>query len=224
METYFKINHYSLIVNEKSLFSLEAFSFLESTCLLGESGSGKSLFLHDISDRKCYQTNGKVSFVLAKEKVKSSWQEEISFSKLDAPWQDFCNAFFTSLERLEEKCTLVKQLLKKPDYLFCEDFSFSSQELQLLLKICFTQQIRFFYVTNDIESVVFFPYLMVLKQNSVVMEGKTLSVLKEEKMMKRLGYSLPFYVNLSLSLEYYGLISKIWFTKEELEESLWNGK
>ena len=55
----------------------------------------------------------------------------------------------------------------------------------------------------------------------VAVEGKTISVLKEEKMLKALGYSLPFYVNMSIQLGYYGVLHKICYNKEELEAELW---
>ena len=62
---------------------------------------------------------------------------------------------------------------------------------------------------------------MVLKNQRIAMEGKTASVLKEEKMLKTLGYSLPFYVNMSIQLGYYGLLNQICYSKEELESALW---
>ena len=81
--------------------------------------------------------------------------------------------------------------------------------------------ILIFYVTNDIEDTVYFDYLIVLKNNNVAMEGKTMLVLKEEKLMKLLGFSIPFYVNMSRQLGYYGLLKDICLSKEELEDKLW---
>ena len=68
---------------------------------------------------------------------------------------------------------------------------------------------------------VYFDYLIVLKNNRVAMEGNTLDILKEEKLMKLLGYSLPFYVNMSIQLGYYGVIRDVCLTKEELGDKLW---
>ena len=86
------------------------------------------------------------------------------------------------------------------------------------------QQIKCFYITNQIESTIFFSYLIVIKNNKIAIEGNTLSVLQEEKIMKLLGFSLPFYVNMSIQLGYYGILNKICLTKEELEENIWQSK
>ena len=79
----------------------------------------------------------------------------------------------------------------------------------------------FFYATSCIEDSPSFDYLMIVKNQKIAIEGKTISVLKEEKMLKNLGYALPFYVNMSIQLGYYGLLDHICFTKEELEAALW---
>ena len=51
---------------------------------------------------------------------------------------------------------------------------------------------------------------------------KKKDVVKEETILKRLGYELPFYVDLSIQLKLYGLIDNICYSSEELEDSLWN--
>ena len=58
-------------------------------------------------------------------------------------------------------------------------------------------------------------------KDQIIVEGKTLDVLKEEKLLKRLGLSLPFMVELSLLLQDYGLIDHIYLNKESLVNYLW---
>ena len=53
------------------------------------------------------------------------------------------------------------------------------------------------------------------------MEGEVLSCLKEEKLLKRLGYKLPFIYDLSLQLNYYEVINKIYLDNKSLEEAVW---
>ena len=55
----------------------------------------------------------------------------------------------------------------------------------------------------------------------ILMEGSTISVLKEEKILRRLGFSLPFFVDLSLNLQSYDLIHDIFLDRKELTEQLW---
>jgi len=53
------------------------------------------------------------------------------------------------------------------------------------------------------------------------MEGKKELVLQEEKILKKLGFNLPFIVELSNGLKYYGVIDKVYFNNEELVNVLW---
>lgn len=77
-------------------------------------------------------------------------------------------------------------------------------------------------VVSDIEDVLYGEYLFVLMNNGrIAIEGKTLAVLKEEKILRRLGFNLPFMVDLSIQLGYYELINKIYLNREELVDALW---
>lgn len=76
--------------------------------------------------------------------------------------------------------------------------------------------------TTDIEETLLLDYLIVLHENKVVMEGKKELVLKEEKILKKLGFNLPLVVELSNGLKYYGLINKTYFNNNELVNALWN--
>lgn len=80
---------------------------------------------------------------------------------------------------------------------------------------------RIINYTSDIEETLLLDYLIIIHNNKVIMEGNTDSVLQEEKIIKKLGFSLPFIVELSLGLKYYGLVDKIYFNKESLVVDLW---
>ena len=53
------------------------------------------------------------------------------------------------------------------------------------------------------------------------MEGKKELVLQEEKILKKLGFNLPFIVELSNGLKLYKVIDKVYFNNEELVGELW---
>ena len=75
--------------------------------------------------------------------------------------------------------------------------------------------------TTDIEEVLLLDYLILIYQNKIIIEGLTKEVLKEEKIFKKLGFNLPFIVELSIGLKYYNLIDDIYFTNESLVDKLW---
>ena len=81
---------------------------------------------------------------------------------------------------------------------------------------------RIINYTTDIEETLLLDYIVVIHENKIIMEGKKELVLKEEKILKKLGFHLPFVVELSNGLKYYGLVTKTYFNNKELVNDLWN--
>ena len=75
--------------------------------------------------------------------------------------------------------------------------------------------------TNDIEDALFGNKVIVIYDKKVICEGKTMSVLNEEKILKRLNIGLPFIVELSKYFMDYGMIDKYYLTNEKLIGALW---
>lgn len=218
MGTYLELKHYTLKYKDISFIKGISFNMETSICLLGESGTGKSVLLNTLMKQQDYQTNGKVTFYLGEGN-----REIRTAAILDPETDKFVAMFMKRQKNTMNKNAIINLLLLNPNYIFCEDLHdiLNKKEFVLLLKYLKVKQIKMFYVTNKIEDVIYFPYLIVLKNNNVAMEGNTLGVLQEEKIMKLLGYSLPFMVNLSIQLKYYGLIEKPCYTNIELERELW---
>ena len=130
---------------------------------------------------------------------------------------------FTKYDDMKKLRAKMKKVMAKPHYLFCENLHFflNYQELEEFINFINDEGIKLFYVTSHIEETSFFQYIQVLKNGKIAIEGERGQVYKEEKIMKRLGFSLPFYVNMSTQLGYYGLVEGLCFSKEELERSLW---
>ncbi len=226
MEKFCHIKLFDLQLDGKKVLQDFSLSFDEKkcVCLLGESGSGKSLLLKSLSKNShLFLSNGKISFYFLEGKETTNWKKDLHYETLSLDWQNFLEQFLSKKRGFEKRFSLALKLLEQPDYLFSEDLhSFLSfQEMNFFLSFLKSQNITFFCVTNQIESTPFFDYLMVLKNNRIALEGNTIAVLKEEKIMKLLGYSLPFYVNMSIQLGYYGIVDSIYLTKEELEEGIW---
>lgn len=83
------------------------------------------------------------------------------------------------------------------------------------------EKINFINITSDMEEVIYSEYLVVTYNGMIALEGETINVLLEEKILKRLGFNLPFIVDLSIQLKYYGLVDKIYLAQEELVSELW---
>lgn len=75
--------------------------------------------------------------------------------------------------------------------------------------------------TTDIEEALFGDKIIIINDKKVVCEGKTMSVLNEEKLLKRFGIGLPFMIELSKYLMDYGMIDKYYLTNEKLVGAIW---
>ena len=76
-------------------------------------------------------------------------------------------------------------------------------------------------VTNDIEETLMSDRIIILYDNSLACDGKVLSVLNEEKLLKRLGIGLPFIIELNKYFMDYGMINKYYLKNERLVGALW---
>ena len=122
--------------------------------------------------------------------------------------------------------TLVKILsyaIMEPTYLAIDDLlvDLDTRTKILLLNYLNSKDIMLINVTTNMEDVLYTDYMMCLYDGISAIDGKTLEVLKNEKILKRLGFSLPFMLDLSIQLELYGLISKTYLNKEGLVKNLW---
>ena len=90
-----------------------------------------------------------------------------------------------------------------------------------LIKYLKANNKRIINYTTEIEETLLLDYLVVLQDNTIIMEGKKELVLQEEKILKKLGFNLPFIVELSNGLKLYKVIDKVYFNNKELVGELW---
>lgn len=196
----------------------------ESVCLLGESGSGKTTLFQEVASLKSgvFLMGSMNSYFLTKDSGKD-WKKELLYSKQNEVVQKFLSSFFKNKRNLSYKIALLKKVFQRPNFFLLDDLSpiLNVEEKKLFFSFLDQLSITVCYATRDVEDVLFFPYTIVLKKKKIAIEGKTNLVLQEEKVMKLLGYSLPFYVDLSFQLSLYGVIDNISYSKEEMEENLW---
>lgn len=122
--------------------------------------------------------------------------------------------------------TLVKILsyaLIEPSYIALDDLldDLNLRTKILLLNYLNSKNILLINVTTNMEDVLYTDYVLCIYKGISAIDGKTLDVLENEKLLKRLGLSLPFMVDLSIQLKLYGLINKIYLNKEAMVKNLW---
>lgn len=74
--------------------------------------------------------------------------------------------------------------------------------------------------TSCEEEFLYCENMIIIDGNKVIMEGLTKEVLKNEKVIRRLGFNLPFVVDLSTQLKLYGVLDKYYYDMEELVDVL----
>ena len=84
-----------------------------------------------------------------------------------------------------------------------------------IFKLLKKQNISYINVTSNVEDALYSDYIFVYDGNKLVLEGNRNEVLKEEKTLKRLGYGLPFVVDLSIQLNYYDIFNKVYYDLDE---------
>lgn len=76
-------------------------------------------------------------------------------------------------------------------------------------------------ITQNIDDTLLGGDVIVMDSGKVILNGSKTEVFSNEKTFKELGLELPFIVDLSIKLKYYGLIDKFYFNMEELVDDIW---
>lgn len=209
-----------------------------NTFVCGTNSCGKTMLLKAIDKKIKYRGNiiKNVSTIVVFDKsyfVTNTLEEELKYILLNETQKEFVDSFFiknelndspNNLSFYKQKILLLcASLSKNPEILFIDNlFSFlSKKDIKKFMDYFKNNNITVVNFSNNIEEALLYDYMVVLDDGLVAIEGKTNQVLQEEKILKRLGIGLPFYVDLSIQLKLYGLIDGIYLNKKELVDKLW---
>lgn len=98
----------------------------------------------------------------------------------------------------------------------------SKEEKSELLEILKRRNVSFVNITSNVEDVIYSDYVIVYDDDKKILEGNKEIVLRNEKLLKRLGYGIPFVVDLSIQLNYYDIFDTVYYDMDKLTEALWN--
>lgn len=130
----------------------------------------------------------------------------------------------------EEERALVQILLAvihKPSLLIMDDpfcmmrTSFRKKVISKLVSFLKLNHMTMVYSTSNLEDTLFSDTMIVLNRGEIALSGSTLSILKEDVRLKKLGLEIPFMINLSLMLEFYEILDDVYLDMEELVVKLW---
>ena len=76
-------------------------------------------------------------------------------------------------------------------------------------------------ITHNSEALLFGDSIIVMNGGEIKDQGPTKELLRKEKLFKNNGLELPFVVDLSYKLKYYGLVDDIVLNMDELVNKVW---
>lgn len=93
--------------------------------------------------------------------------------------------------------------------------------LKLLKKVVKDKKITVINVTHDMEDTIYGDKIIVLNHGKVLYNEYKEEVYKHEKELKKIGLELPFMVDLSNKLRYYGLVDEDILSMSKMVNHLW---
>ncbi len=160
------------------------------------------------------------NLILKPSEVNNKLEEVIDYFNLEGIIEEDIDDLKVSDKYLIK---IIAGIITKPDIVLLDDVIgyLTNDDKKLVFKYLKKEKINFVMVTSEMEEVINADYLVVLYNGSVAIEGNTLSVLKEEKILRRLGFNLPFYIDLSIQLGLYGVIDGTYLNKEDMVKAIW---
>lgn len=157
---------------------------------------------------------------LSVEEEKTRVNDIISYFKLGNILESKVSSFSKSYRNYLH---IIKELVRKSSYILFDDVFINMEDsyVKNILKYCKENDITVINITTDMESVLASNYMIVLYNKNIAMEGDVLECLKEEKLLNRLGFNLPFLVELSIKLGYYGLINEVITDERKMIKTIW---
>lgn len=158
------------------------------------------------------------------EEKKLRYKKIVSLFKLKKYTQSNPNQLYLFLRI---KVLLALAVIHHPIIVFLDDICsmLTKEETKEILTILKSLQqeenLTIVMTTDNLEEVLVADYLYLLDHGKIVMEGRPLEVLQEDSMINKMGLSLPFMVDLSVKLKYYGLLDNIELDMDRLVNTLW---
>lgn len=158
-----------------------------------------------------------------KEKSKR-YQKTIKQLKMDSILTYNPNTL-TGIDKI--KFLLATTLISAPKVLLIDNICSiaTKKETKEILKIISDlnkkEKITVIMTTSNLDDVVETDYLYILEKGKFVIDGVPMEVLKQDNKLNKLGFSLPFMIDLSVKLNDYNLVKDLETDMNRMVEVLW---
>lgn len=222
------LEKYNLTMNNKKILQDINFIFDDSISLIGPSCSGKTSFLKVLEEKfevmRIYKKNIFYS---------SSIEDELKYLLLNDTQKRLVQKLLpnvnlknnpNNLKNNEKiKLSILRGMLINNGFLsFDNIFNYVNKEdKKEIFDYLKRNGIKYIIVSNDLNELFNTTKTYILNDGKIIAYGYSEKILLEEKLLKRLGFKLPFMIDLSLQLKTYKLINSIYYDKELLINKLW---
>ena len=118
---------------------------------------------------------------------------------------------------------IISELLTRKKFIVIDDLLcfLKDDNIKKIYEYASKNNITIIDLSSTLNNILYSDYLICLYNKNIAIEGNTIECLKEERLFKRLGYNLPFIVDLSIQLNYYNIIDKIYTDRNEMVNKVW---
>lgn len=117
---------------------------------------------------------------------------------------------------------IAAALIIEPKVLILDEaFTYLTSEKTNIFNILKKEKITIINITHDVEETLFGDNIIIIKDGEILINEKKELVYEKESLFKSAHQQVPFIVDLSNKLKYYGLIDKIYYDMKEMIGDLW---
>ncbi len=208
------------------------------TTIIGLSGCGKSTFIRLINND--FKYDGEILFdgniiiidgnfnyenILVSKLIKKYCSKKI-YNKIINEY-DLQNITSKKVSDLNEqdkiKLLFCLKLSSKGDIVIIDNLlnKLNCHNKDIIVKILNKLKINVINMTNNMEDTLLGENIIIMDKGKIMLNDKKENIFMKYDDIKKIGLDLPFIVDLSIKLKYYGLVNKIYFSMEELIGAIW---
>lgn len=122
--------------------------------------------------------------------------------------------------------SLASALVHEPKILiFDESFSmidpYLKEQFQKILLDLKNKGMTIIVITHDMEETIISDNIILLNEGQIIFNENKEKLYEQEELLQKYGFTLPFMVDLSNKLKFYGLINETIYDMEEMVDTLW---
>lgn len=216
------------------------------TTIVGLNGSGKTTLVSLINNKYDYSGNISINNKDSKISLDEVLVIDDSFDYEDIYVSELLQKYYNKkkinkiindygLKRMINKMVHELNDSEKIVLMFCLKLSQSSniiiidnllnkllnQDRERIIEILNKMSSNVINITTHMDDTLLGDNIIIMDKGKIVLNGTKEDVFEKNDIIKKVGLDLPFVVDLSVKLKYYGLVDRIYFNMEELIDTIW---